>query len=59
METWSSLGQLSYRASNLDDRVGVVLGIYALMFRKRSYVAGMTTITKADARLFWQTWPNR
>jgi hypothetical protein len=24
------------------------------MFRKRSYVAGMTIVTKADARLIWQ-----
>lgn len=58
METWSSLGQLSYQVSNLDDRVGKGgeggLGIYAWMFRKRSYVVGMTTIIKADARLIWQ-----
>ena len=60
METWSSLGQLSYQVSNLDDRVGWgrggggSLGIYAWMFRKRSYVAGITTIIKADAQLIWQ-----
>ena len=56
METWSSLDQLSYQVSNLDDRVrgGDGLGIYAWMFRERSYVAGMTTIIKADALLIWQ-----
>lgn len=35
METWSSLGQLSYQVSNLDDRVGGGLGIYAWMFKKK------------------------
>jgi hypothetical protein len=46
METWSSLGQLSYQVSNLDDKVGGRLGIYAWVFRTRSYVAGMTAIAK-------------
>ena len=37
METWSSLGQLSYQVSNLDDRVGRRVGNLCLDVQKKDH----------------------